>query len=173
MFDYGKILMTLAVCSIIMFSSSAGRAWTDDQGRGPAATGTTKQGGLTEAGTADQDGDGVPNCEDPDWTGPVGDGIGTAYQHRNTWNHRNVTQNRYGDMGENPGSGQRRGFVDEDGDGINDRARDHDGDGLPNGKDPDWVRNKRDGTGAQAGGSLSQGSKRCLRSETRGNKGSQ
>ena len=70
-------------------------------------------------------------------------------------------------------SGQGRGFVDEDGDGINDLARDHDGDGLPNGQDPDWVKNKQDGTGAQAGTSQSQGSKRCVRAQQRGNKGSQ
>lgn len=29
-------------------------------------------------------------------------------------------------------------FVDKDGDGYNDRAPDHDGDGIPNGLDPDW-----------------------------------
>lgn len=29
-------------------------------------------------------------------------------------------------------------FVDEDGDGYNDNAPDHDGDGIPNGLDPDW-----------------------------------
>lgn len=30
------------------------------------------------------------------------------------------------------------GFVDEDGDGYNDNAPDHDGDGIPNGLDPDY-----------------------------------
>ena len=35
---------------------------------------------------------------------------------------------------------QRFGFVDEDGDGINDLARDDDNDGIPNCMDPDWVR---------------------------------
>jgi len=30
-------------------------------------------------------------------------------------------------------------FVDEDGDGYNDNAPDHDGDGIPNGLDPDYV----------------------------------
>ena len=39
-------------------------------------------------------------------------------------------------------------FVDENGDGINDLGRDHDGDGIPNGQDPDWVAPK-DGTGYQ------------------------
>lgn len=31
------------------------------------------------------------------------------------------------------------GFVDENGDGYNDNAPDHDGDGIPNGVDPDYV----------------------------------
>ena len=37
-------------------------------------------------------------------------------------------------------------FIDENGDGINDNFRDHDGDGIPNHDDPDWVR-PQDGTG--------------------------
>jgi hypothetical protein len=39
-------------------------------------------------------------------------------------------------------------FVDEDGDGFNDLAPDADGDGIPNGQDPDYVR-PEDGTGNQ------------------------
>ena len=31
-------------------------------------------------------------------------------------------------------------FVDENGDGYNDNAPDHDGDGIPNGQDPDYQR---------------------------------
>ena len=31
-------------------------------------------------------------------------------------------------------------FIDEDGDGYNDNAPDHDGDGIPNGLDPDWQK---------------------------------
>jgi len=34
-------------------------------------------------------------------------------------------------------------FVDEDGDGYNDNAPDHDGDGIPNGLDPDWQKLKK------------------------------
>ncbi|NMB82383.1 MAG: hypothetical protein GYA14_11255 [Ignavibacteria bacterium] len=30
-------------------------------------------------------------------------------------------------------------FVDNNGDGYNDNAPDHDGDGIPNGLDPDWL----------------------------------
>jgi hypothetical protein len=42
----------------------------------------------------------------------------------------------------------RIAFIDENGDGINDLARDADGDGIPNGQDPDWVK-PQDGTGYQ------------------------
>lgn len=38
------------------------------------------------------------------------------------------------------------GFLDEDGDGFNDLAPDHDGDGIPNGLDPDYEK-PEDGTG--------------------------
>ena len=34
-------------------------------------------------------------------------------------------------------------FVDKDGDGYNDLAPDHDGDGIRNGLDPDWRKMKR------------------------------
>ncbi len=40
------------------------------------------------------------------------------------------------------------GFVDENGDGFNDLAPDADGDGIPNGLDPDYVK-PADGTGMQ------------------------
>jgi len=42
------------------------------------------------------------------------------------------------------------GFVDENGDGFNDLAPDADGDGIPNGMDPDYVK-PLDGTGQQYG----------------------
>lgn len=35
------------------------------------------------------------------------------------------------------------GFVDEDGDGYNDNAPDHDGDGIPNGLDQDYKNSKK------------------------------
>lgn len=43
-----------------------------------------------------------------------------------------------------------RGFLDENGDGFNDLAPDDDGDGIPNGQDPDYAP-PRDGTGNQFG----------------------
>lgn len=49
------------------------------------------------------------------------------------------------------GSGQGLcNFIDEDGDGFNDLAPDADGDGIPNGLDPDFVR-PQDGEGQQLG----------------------
>ncbi len=33
-------------------------------------------------------------------------------------------------------------FVDKNGDGYNDNAPDHDGDGIPNGLDPDWLKSR-------------------------------
>lgn len=162
--------MTMTIGAVLVLSSIAGTAWAGDQGSGTATSGTT---GLSNAVGADVDGDGIPNGQDPDWTGPVGQGSGSAYQHRNSWQHRNVVENRYAGNGEGAGSGQGRGFVDENGDGINDLARDHDGDGIPNGQDEDWVRNKRDGTGYQERNQLSQGSGHGAGSQHRGNKRSQ
>jgi hypothetical protein len=45
---------------------------------------------------------------------------------------------------QNTGQGSRgqhgNQFIDANGDGYNDNAADHDGDGIPNGQDPDYVR---------------------------------
>jgi hypothetical protein len=52
-------------------------------------------------------------------------------------------------QGFGPGAGNGEcQFIDEDGDGFNDLAPDADGDGIPNGQDPDWVK-PEDGTGYQ------------------------
>ncbi len=39
----------------------------------------------------------------------------------------------------NPPVKHGKGFVDKNGDGYNDNAPDHDGDGIPNGLDPDYT----------------------------------
>ncbi len=57
-----------------------------------------------------------------------------------------------------PGNGNGNGvcgFVDENGDGFNDLAPDADGDGIPNGLDPDYVK-PADGTGQHHGGQTGQ-----------------
>jgi len=46
------------------------------------------------------------------------------------------------------GKKANKGFVDMNGDGINDNALDADGDGIPNGKDPDFVK-PQDGSGSK------------------------
>jgi len=51
--------------------------------------------------------------------------------------------------GKGAGTGNGAGqclFIDENGDGINDNFRDHDGDGIPNYLDEDWTR-PQDGSG--------------------------
>ena len=42
-------------------------------------------------------------------------------------------------------------FIDLDGDGYNDNAPDHDGDGIPNGLDKDWKKLKKKGEGKGKG----------------------
>ena len=50
-------------------------------------------------------------------------------------------------------------FIDEDGDGFNDNAPDADGDGIPNGQDPDYVK-PEDGTGQHKAWSEGNGTAR-------------
>lgn len=59
----------------------------------------------------------------------------------------------FGGRGYGPGPGM---FVDENGDGINDLAPDADGDGIPNGRDDDYVR-PADGTGYGPGECTGEG----------------
>jgi hypothetical protein len=82
---------------------------------------------------------------------------GAEYTYGNTWNYRNTKRNRLGDMGQGAAVKKGLGFIDDNGDGINDLAPDHDGDGVPNGQDSDWVRNKRDGIGYQHGQRMRKG----------------
>jgi len=63
-------------------------------------------------------------------------------QNQEQSNNQNQNQER------NQNQIHGRGFVDLDADGINDNAIDSDGDGIPNGQDPDYVKPK-DGTGQQ------------------------
>ena len=67
----------------------------------------------------DADGDGIPNGIDVDYTLPEG-----------------ATLQAFGGRGM---MGGIRGFIDEDGDGVNDLSQDADGDGIMNGMDPDYT----------------------------------
>lgn len=52
-------------------------------------------------------------------------------------------------------------FVDLNGDGFNDNAPDADGDGIPNGLDPDYVKHAQDGTGSKfQKGKMNQGAEK-------------
>jgi len=83
----------------------------------------------------DADGDGIPNGQDPDYVKPQ-DGSGAGQGQG---------------KGQGKGFGRRMGgFVDEDGDGVNDRLMDADKDGVPNCQDSDWVK-PQDGTGNKFG----------------------
>jgi len=58
-------------------------------------------------------------------------------------------------------------FQDENCDGINDNYRDHDGDGIPNGLDPDWVA-PQDGTGYKNRNNNQNGGQGTMTSQTSG-----
>lgn len=72
------------------------------------------------------------------------------------------------------------GFVDEDGDGYNDNAPDHDGDGIPNGLDQDYKNSKKkrgfvdldgDGINDNQGMGFGNGQGSQMKGNTFGNKG--
>jgi len=82
----------------------------------------------------DADGDGIPNCQDPDWSRPQD---GTGYKAQ---------------AGKGAGAGQagtKSGYAYQ-------LSRDDDGDGVPNGKDTDWTR-PADGSGYKAQHKLAKG----------------
>jgi len=97
---------------------------------------------------------------DPGSTAPAGPGATFGRAYCEPRNVQRVVQNRQRIRTEDTGAGPGRGFVDEDGDGTNDLARDSDSDGIPNGQDSDWVKNKKDGTGQQQGAGSARGGKR-------------
>ncbi len=104
-------------------------------GQGAGAGFVDENGDGLNDNAPDADGDGIPNGQDPDYVKPQdGSGAGQA-------------------KGQGKGNGKRMGmggFVDEDGDGVNDRLMDADKDGVPNCQDSDWVK-PQDGTGAKYG----------------------
>jgi hypothetical protein len=71
----------------------------------------------------------------------------TRAQEQNSGENEKQVQNQNAEQNQEAnGQQQQHGmhFVDEDGDGYNDNAPDQDGDGIPNGLDPDFV-GKRSG----------------------------
>jgi hypothetical protein len=145
--SYKKVLMTLAIGTVMLFPTFSVLASAGEQGGSKLPSETALQAKPT-----DEQG-------------------GYEYTHRNTSKHQNVKQNQNGGMGEDARFAKGGGFVDEDGDGVNDLAPDHDGDGIPNGQDSDWVKNKEDGTGYKHGRRMTDSGKRCERSQSRGSKG--
>ncbi len=73
-------------------------------------------------------------------------GLGLSFgQEKSRVRDRNEVRNEIATQAKSQAR-NRVPFVDENGDGICDYYRDHDGDGIPNGQDPDWMR-PEDGTG--------------------------
>lgn len=149
---YRKIIMVLAIGGCMALAVSAGLVSAGETDEGASGSGAALRQGAVEF---------------------AGGQAESEYAYRNAWSRRNEKQNRYGDMGEDAPYARGRGFVDENGDGINDLAPDHDGDGVPNCQDPDWVKNKRDGTGNKYGQQRTEGGRGSERSSSRGGKGAQ
>ena len=192
MMDVKKIILTAIAGMVMALSTWTGPARASDDADGSFKSGTIRQANLEDGQEKGVQGNGIPAVRDPDRTGPANDGSGYKHVYQNTWNHRYIKRNRYGSTAESPdveqpgsareqsnqvrkrsrlaGASQGRGFLDENGDGINDRAPDHDGDGVPNCQDPDWSGKKRDGTGYKHGNRLGQGDMLCERSQSRGRK---
>ena len=59
--------------------------------------------------------------------------------------------------GQDTGPAHGPGFVDENGDGVNDNAADYDQDGVPNGQDPDYERQSHSGESQGRGAQRGQG----------------
>lgn len=99
-------------------------------GRGPSGQFVDENGDGINDLAPDDDGDGVPNGQDPDYV--RGSGRGNGYG-------RSVTmgRGRWGGWGT---QGRFQAFVDADGDGINDNARDDDNNGVINCLDDDFSR---------------------------------
>jgi hypothetical protein len=55
------------------------------------------------------------------------------------------TKSKNSEQKVNQHNNNRKNFIDADGDGYNDNAPDHDGDGIPNGLDPDFIKLKKRG----------------------------
>ncbi len=118
----------------------------------------------------DDDGDGIPNGKDPDWERPKD---GTGQKAANKMQKAGKGKRGQASARKCGKKGGRLGFVDEDGDGINDFARDDDGDGIANCKDKDFEGKKagsstRLGKGARGAAGACGGGSGCCRSNRSG-----
>ena len=67
-----------------------------------------------------------------------GDGFNDLAQEAAQNQKRNGKRNAFKKMEKSQKKQANTGFIDENGDGFNDNAQDSDGDGIPNGQDPDY-----------------------------------
>jgi len=101
-----------------------------------AAQEKTQNKEAKQNGTMIQKQDKVHAQENANFVDEDGDGTNDNVQSANMTQNQNGY--RYmGKQGEKARKGSL-GFVDENGDGFNDNAQDADGDGIPNGQDPDY-----------------------------------
>lgn len=134
------MIMVIAVFAVpfLMFTAPADVAAedeTDDTAKKKIKHGphfVDKDGDGYNDLAPDHDGDGIPNGQDPDWKGP---GKGKGYGH-----HKANCKGHWKGKGLHG-----RSFVDKNNDGYNDLAPDHDGDGIPNGRDEDYKPGMRKG----------------------------
>jgi hypothetical protein len=166
------VVGTLLVLATLSGPASAGEP---QDGTEPAASAVLQEtaagGGNASAPAgraAGQEGQGISGAGSADGAAPSGQGSGQENAYRNTRNLRNVEQSRYASRAGSAGTAQGRGFADENGDGTNDLAPDHDSDGVPNCQDPDWGGSKRDGSGQQQGNRSGQGGNRGQRAQSSG-----
>ncbi len=172
------ILMLSVAGSIFAQQTSEGQNATEKQTtaqqHGPWFTDRDGDGYHDYA--PDHDGDGIPNGSDPDYTRPgrgAGRGMGSAAaatvkrttsvqgvnrpaknpQSQPAATARGTWRTTRGVQGWARPEPKEHGpwFVDKNGDGYHDYAPDADGDGVPNGRDTDYVR-PRNATGRFAAG---------------------
>lgn len=150
-----KRFMNLAAIAALIFSLTLLFVYTPDnayaQKKGKAEKGYVDENGDGVNDNAkDDDGDGIPNGKDRDYVPPKdgsrnqfgagnkgGQGMGNGLKGNK---FQNKAQNKVANQNRNEVQNRVKGFVDENGDGINDNAKDTDGDGIPNGQDPDYER---------------------------------